>query len=79
MPWLQFAVCAIEQGSVGLVRVKERSSDFNIGTVGDGRFVHGMFLILLVVDRTYFGHDGAVEAGRGHGEVKVCQTDTPRE
>ena len=63
MPWLQFAVCAIEQGSVGLVRVRGRSSDFIIGTVGDGSLVHGMFLSLIVVHRTYFGHDGAVVAG----------------
>ena len=63
MPWLQFAVCAIEQRSVGLVRVKGWSSDFIIDTVGDGCFVHGMFLIVLVMDRTYFGPGRAVEAG----------------
>lgn len=63
MPWFQFAMCAIEQGSIGLVRVQGWSSNFIIDTVGNWSFVQEMFLILLVLDRTYFRHDGAVDAG----------------
>ena len=49
MPWLQLAVCAIESGLVGIVRVEGGSSGFIVDTVGDGRFVYRMFLIFLVV------------------------------
>lgn len=35
-----------------------------------------MFLIAFVsVNRTYVGHGGAVEAGRGHGEAAVKQIE----
>lgn len=78
MPRLQFAVCTIEEGFVGIVRVERRISDFVVDSIGDGRFVHRMFLILLLVmNRTHIGWGGAVEAGGGHDEVEVevSQTD----
>lgn len=76
MPRLQFAVCTVEEGFVGIVRVERRVSDFVVDSIGDGRFVHRMFLILLLVmNRTHIGWRGAVEAGGGHDEVEVSQTD----
>lgn len=55
-----------------IVRVGGIRSDFIADTVGDGRFIQKMFLIAFVsVNRTYVGHGGAVEAGRGHGEAAV--------
>ena len=50
-----------------MVRVEGWSSDFIIDTIGDGRLVHGMFRILLIVDRTYISH-GEVEVSRSDAE-----------
>ena len=76
MPWLQLAVCAIEQGFVGIVRARRRSSDLVVDTVRDWRFVHTMVLVLLViVDQTHMGHGGLFKAGGGHGGAEVSQTD----
>lgn len=79
MPWLQLAVCAIEQGFVGIVRARRRSSDLVVDTVRDWRFFHTMVLVLLViVDQRHMGHGGVFKAGGGHGgvnRVEVSQTD----
>ena len=72
MPWLQLAVCAVEQGFVGIVRGEGGSSDLIVDIVGDGRLVHRMSLILLImVDRNYTWHGRVVEASGGHGGVEV--------
>lgn len=67
MPWLQLAVCVIEEGFVGTVRVEGRSSDIIVDPEGDGCFIHSMLLILGDVGGTHLGHGGVVEACGGHG------------
>lgn len=69
-------MCVIEQRFVGIVRVGRKRSDFIAGAVSNGLFVQRMFLNpLVLMNRRYMGHWGAVEAVGGHGDVEVCRVD----